>query len=167
VIPDAATKSGALQTGEVDFIDQLQFDQAEVLAKQPNITVSMLTKIYNPFFMPPNALYPPLTTSRLGGHWRSRSTDRRICRWHSCGRMGPALPVVFLCGSPSCTTAGSEPFAHPDLARARALLKESDYKGEPVVLLSSHETLFVGIASDYAAQNLREIGLNIDQIESD
>jgi peptide/nickel transport system substrate-binding protein len=35
------------------------------------------------------------------------------------------------------------------------------------VLLSSHETLYVGMATDYAAQNLREIGLNIDQVESD
>ena len=73
----------------------------------------------------------------------------------------------FVCGSPNGTTAGSETYARPDLARARELLKESGYKGEPVVLLSSHETLFVGMATDYAAENLREIGLNIDQVESD
>jgi peptide/nickel transport system substrate-binding protein len=168
VIPDAATKSGALQTGEVDFIDQVQFDQAEVLAKQPGITVAMLTKIYNPFFIRPNALYPPFDNVKAR-QALALAVNRQEYMQVAFVRPEWGQPCLsfFVCGSPNGTTAGSEPFAHPDLARARELLKESGYKGEPVVLLSSHETLFVGMATDYAAQNLREIGLNIDQVESD
>jgi peptide/nickel transport system substrate-binding protein len=168
VIPDAATKSGALQTGEVDFIDQVQFDQAEVLAKQSGITVAMLTKIYNPFFIRPNALYPPFNNVKAR-QALALAVNRQEYMQVAFVRPEWGQPCLsfFVCGSPNGTTAGSEPYAHPDLTRARELLKESGYKGEPVVLLSSHETLFVGMATDYAAQNLREIGLNIDQVESD
>jgi peptide/nickel transport system substrate-binding protein len=168
VIPDATTKSGALQTGEVDFIDQVQFDQAEVLAKQRDVTVGMLTKIYNPFFIRPNAMYPPFDNvkARQALALAVNRTDYMQVAFVRPEWGQPCLSF-FVCGSPNGTTAGSEAFAHPDLVRARELLKESGYKGEPVVLLSSHETLFVGMATDYAAQNLREIGLNIDQVESD
>lgn len=168
VIPDAATKSAALQTGEVDFIDQVQFDQAEVLANQPGITVGMLTKLYNPFFMRPNALYPPFDNVKAR-QALALAVNRRDYMDVAFVRPEWGQPCLsfFVCGSPNGTTAGSEPFAHPDLERARELLKESGYKGEKVVLLSSHETLFVGMATDYAAENLRQIGLNVDQVESD
>ena len=47
------------------------------------------------------------------------------------------------------------------------MLTESGYKGEKVILLSSHETLFVGLATELAAQNLKQIGLNVEVAESD
>ena len=168
VIPDAATKTGALQTGEVDFIDQVQYDQAEVLAKSPGITVSMLTKLYNPFFLRPNTLYPPFNNVKAR-QALALAVNRQDYMTVAFVRPEWGQPCLsfFVCGSPNGTTVGSEPFAHPALALARELLKESGYEDEKVVLLSSHETLFVGMATDYAAQNLREIGLNIDQVESD
>jgi peptide/nickel transport system substrate-binding protein len=168
VIPDAATKSAALQTGEIDFIDQLQFDQAEVLANRRDITVSTLTKIYNPFFMRPNALYAPFDNvkARQALALAVNQQDYMAVAFVRPEWGQPCLSY-FVCGGPNGTTAGSDMFAHPDLARARVLLKESGYKGEPVVLLSSHETLFVGMATDLALQNLRQIGLNVDQVESD
>jgi peptide/nickel transport system substrate-binding protein len=94
VIPDAATKSAALQTGEVDFIDQLPFDQAEIMAARKDITVSTLTKTFNPFFMRPNTLYPPFDNVR---RWHWRSTKRTTWRLRSSGRNGanPANRSLF------------------------------------------------------------------------
>ena len=168
VIPDAATKSAALQTGEVDFIDQLPFDQAEVLAKQPHITVGTLSKTFNPFFMRPNSLYPPFDNpkARQALALAVPQADYMAVSFVQPEWGQPCLSY-FVCGSPNGITDGSAPYAHPDLARARTLLAESGYKGEPVILLSSHETLFVGMASDYALQNLRQIELNVQQAESD
>ena len=101
VIPDAATKSGALQTGEVDFIDQLQFDQAEVLAKQPGITVAMLTKIYNPFFIRPNALYPPFDNVKAR-QALALAVDRQAYMQVAFVRPEWGQPCLsfFVCGSP-------------------------------------------------------------------
>lgn len=168
VIPDAATKTAALEAGEVDFIDQLQFDQAEPLEGRKGITVSTLSKIYNPFFMRPNSLYPPFD-NEMARQALALAVDQPdyMAVAFNKPEWGRPCHSFFVCGSPNDTTAGAEPYLRPDLARARQLLAASGYKGQKVVLLSSHETLFVGMASDYAAQALKQIGLNIDQEESD
>jgi peptide/nickel transport system substrate-binding protein len=168
VIPDAATKSAALQAGEIDFIDQLQFDQAEALQGRKDLTVAALSQIYNPFFMRPNSLYPPFDNpkARQALALAINQADYMAVAFNKPEWGRPCLSF-FVCGSPNATTAGSEPYSHHDLDRARKLLAESGYRGEKVVLLSSHETLFVGMAADYAMQNLRQIGLNVEQAESD
>jgi peptide/nickel transport system substrate-binding protein len=168
VIPDAATKTAALQTGEVDFLDQVPFDQAELLLNQKDVTVSTLTQVFSPFFMRPNSLYPPFDNAKAR-QALALAVNQADYMAVSFVRPEWGVPCLsfFVCGSPNGITDGSEPYAHPDLERARQLLAESGYKGEPVVLLSSHESLFVGMAADYAAQNLKQIGLNIQESESD
>ena len=51
--------AAALTTGELDFIDQLPFDQAPMLEKRAGITVSTLSLTFNSVFLRPNSLYPP------------------------------------------------------------------------------------------------------------
>ena len=168
VMPDASTKALALQTGEVDFIDALAFDQAEVLAERPGITVGRLSNTYNTFFIRPNALYPPFDNpkARQALALAVNQVDYMTVSFVKPDWGQPCLSF-FVCGSPNGITTGSAPYAHQDLARARQLLIESGYKGEPVVLINSHETLFVGQAGDFAADNLKQIGLNIEVAESD
>ena len=156
VIPDAATKSGALQTGEVDFIDQLQFDQAEVLAKRPGCTVCDAVEDLQSILLRPNALVSAVRQREGTAGAGAGGQPAEYMRSRSCGRNGASrVRSFFVCGSPNGITAGAEPYANPDLTRARQLLKESGYKGEPMTLMSSHETLFVGMAADYAAKNSR------------
>ncbi|HVY14779.1 MAG TPA: ABC transporter substrate-binding protein [Rhodopila sp.] len=168
VIPDAATKTAALQTGEVDFIDQLPFDQADILVGSKDITVSTLSKIYNPFFMRPNTLYPPFNDprARQALALAINQADYMAVSFVRPEWGKPCLSF-FVCGSPNGVTDGSQPYAKQNLARARQLLQESGYKGEPVILTTSHETLFVGMAADYAMQNLKQIGLNVQEADSD
>jgi peptide/nickel transport system substrate-binding protein len=168
IIPDAATKTAALQTGEVDFVDQLPFDQADILVGNKDVTVARLSKIDNPFFMRPNTLYPPFNDARAR-QALALAVDQPDYMAVSFVRPEWGKPCLsfFVCGGPNGVTYGSEPYAKPDLERARKLLQDSGYKGEPVILTTSHETLFVGMAGDYAAQNLKQIGLNVQAAESD
>ncbi len=168
VMPDAATKATAIETGEIDFIDQLPFDQAEVLSGRPGVTVAALSKIYNPFFMRPNTLYPPFNNekARQALALAINQPDYMAVSFVR-PEWGQPCHSFFVCGSPNGITAGSEPYQQQNLDKARQLLAESGYKGEKVVLLSSHETLFVGMATELAAQNLKQIGLNIEVAESD
>jgi peptide/nickel transport system substrate-binding protein len=168
VLPDAATKAAALQAGEIDFIDQVPFDQAEAMTGRRGITVAALSRIYNPFFMRPNSLYPPFDNAdaRRALALAIHQPDYMAVSFVRPEWGQPCLSF-FVCGSPNGTTAGSEPYARQNLAEARRLLERSGYRGEPVVLLNSRETLFVGMAGELAAQNLREAGFNIVLAESD
>ncbi len=168
VMPDASTKSAALQKGEVDFIDALAFDQAEVLARRPGVTVGRLSNTYNTFFMRPNALHPPFDKpeARQALALAINQVDYMTVSFVQPDWGQPCLSF-FVCGSPNGITTGSAPYAAQDLVRARALLAASGYKNERVVLINSHETLFVGMAGDFAAENLKQIGLNVEVAESD
>ncbi|WP_158742955.1 ABC transporter substrate-binding protein [Acidisphaera sp. L21] len=168
VMPDASVKSSALQTGEIDFIDALAFDQAEVLSKRRGITVGRLSDTYNTFFMRPNALFPPFNNpkARQALMLAINQPDYMAVSFVKPDWGQPCLSF-FVCGSPNGITTGSAPYAHQDFARAKQLLADAGYKGEKVTLINSHETLFVGMAGDFAADNLKQIGLNVDTIESD
>ncbi len=167
-IPDAATKSAALTTGEVDIVDQLPFDQADVLVNNKDVTVFVSSKIYNPFFLRPNALYPPFDNPKAR-QALALAVNQADYMAVSFVRPEWGLPCrsFFVCGSPNGITDGAQPYVKPDLERAKRLLAESGYKGEPVTIVTSHETLFIGMAADYATEELKKIGLNIQEVNSD
>jgi peptide/nickel transport system substrate-binding protein len=167
-IPDAATKSAALTTGEVDIVDQLPFDQADVLVDNKDVVVFVSSQIFNPFFLRPNALHPPFDNPKAR-QALALAVNRADYMAVSFVRPEWGKPCLsfFVCGSPNGVINGSEPYAKPDLERAKQLLAESGYKGEPVTLITSHETLFIGMAADYATEELKKIGLNVQEVNSD
>ncbi|MDJ0391674.1 ABC transporter substrate-binding protein [Roseomonas sp. E05] len=168
VMPDASTKANALMAGEIDFIDQVPFEQAELLASRRDITVSSLSRIYNTFFMRPNSLYPPFDNVKAR-QALALAVNQPEYMAVSFVRPEWGQPCLsfFVCGSPNGVTDGSEPYQKTDLEKARQLLAESGYKGEKVVLLNSRDVLFVAQSTDLAAENLRKIGLNIEMVEAD
>src|SRR5258707_15733299 len=72
----------------------------------------------------------------------------------------------FVCGSPNETEAGSEPYQKQDLARAKALLAESGYKGEKGTLINTHEIPSIGALGDVTAKNLRQLGANVENADT-
>ncbi len=168
ILPDPATKASALQTGEIDFIDQLPFDQAPMLEKQAGITVSTLSLTFNPVFLRPNSLYPPFDNpkARQALALMINQQDYMLAAFAD-PRWGQPCHSYFVCGSPNGVTTGSEPFAQQNIARAKQLLAEAGYHGEKVVLLSTREVAYVGALADVAADEMKKIGINVDVAESD
>jgi peptide/nickel transport system substrate-binding protein len=166
-LPDSATKAAALQSGEIDFVDQVPFDQALILEHMPNITVASAST-FNPVFIRPNTLYPPFNDPRARQALALMidQTDYMIAAFAD-PRWGKNCDSFFVCGSPNGVTDGSEPYRKQDIGLARMLLAETGYKGEPVVLATSHEVTYVGVIADVLADNLRRIGVNVDMADSD
>jgi len=68
---------------------------------------------------------------------------------------------VFACGGPYATKIGAEPIMEHDLARARQLVKESGYDGQPIVLLHVTEIPVVNAAAIVTRQRLESIGFKV------
>jgi len=168
VLPDGFTKSGALQRGEVDMIDQLPHDQVPILEKSPGVVLRGVTQLDYTAAIRPNSLYPPFNDQKArqalalivsqadylsaaygDPHW-----------WRTCYGF-------FVCGSPNETEAGSEAYRQPDLARAKALFAEAGYKGEKIRLINTHEISAIGALGDVTAATLKEIGVNVEIADSD
>jgi peptide/nickel transport system substrate-binding protein len=67
-----------------------------------------------------------------------------------------------VCGSTLGTQIASEPYQKPDPARAKQLLAEAGYKGEPIVIVGTPQLPIISIVSQIMAQKLRDIGANVD-----
>ncbi len=169
VLPDSFTKSGALQRGEVDMVDQLPQDQLAILEHAPGIVIEQGVNPIDAYgIIRPNSLYPPFNNPKA----------RQALALPSTSAITPAPPLATSIGgahagrsssaaAPDGTEAGSENYRRQDLARAKALLAESGYKGEKIVMLTTQEIPSIAALGDVTADNLRKIGVNVDIAVSD
>ena len=168
VLPDPTTKATALQSGEIDIIDQTPHDQAGFLEKAPGIVVGLLAKIANYGLLRPNSLYPPFDNAKARqalammvnqeDYMAAAFGDKKW--WEAC-------LSYFVCASPNSTEAGADAYRKPNIERAKELLAESGYKGEKIIMLNTHEIASIGALGDVTAANLRAIGMNVEIVETD
>jgi peptide/nickel transport system substrate-binding protein len=168
VLPDSFTRSGALQRGEVDMIDQLPQDQIPVLEHLPGIVIGRVALIDAYGIIRPNQLYPPFNNPKARQALALMVNQREYASaafgdqrwWRECWSF-------FVCGSANGTEVGSESYRRQDLARAKQLLAESGYNGEKIVLITTQEIPSISALGDVTADNLRKIGANVEVAVSD
>ena len=168
IIPDSSTAFSALRRGEVDFLDGPALDLIPTVANDRNIVVGEVWPIETYAVLRFNHLHPPFNNVKARqavAHAVSQQDymaaaygDQKY--WRECY-------AFWVCGSPNGIEVGSEPFRKPDLAKARALLKESGYAGEPVVLIGGSDIPAYQQMSLVTADLFKRIGLNVDMQMSD
>ena len=67
-----------------------------------------------------------------------------------------------VCGSLLGTEVGSEPYRKTDVVKAKQLLAEAGYKGEPVIVLGTPQLPIINVMSQLLAQRPRDAGVNVD-----
>jgi peptide/nickel transport system substrate-binding protein len=168
VLPDAVTKAAALQAGEIDILDQVPHDIAAPLERNPDITVADLSPLGRYGLIRPNHLYPPFNDVRAR-QALALLVDQREYASAAIGepKWWSVCYSFFVCGSPNGTEVGSDAVRQKNVERAKQLLKEAGYKGEPLVIINSHEIPSIGALGDVTTANLRAAGINVDLREVD
>ncbi len=168
IIPDASTAFSALRRGEVDFLDGPALDLIPTVANDRDIVVGEVWPIETYAVLRFNHLFPPFDNVKARQAVASAVSQRDYMAaayadqkyWRECY-------AFWVCGSPNGTEIGSEPYRKPNLARARALLKESGYAGEPVVLIGGSDIPAYQQMSLVTADLFKQIGLKVDLQLSD
>jgi peptide/nickel transport system substrate-binding protein len=163
ILPDAATAAAALQTGEIDIWEQPAQDLIPAISRSRDIRVERYTDLANQVMLRPNHLHPPFNDprARLALAYLTDQADFLAAGfgderfWRRCNS-------YFICGSPNGTEAGTEGYARPNVETARRLLAEAGYRGEKVVLVTSHDIAPIGRMAEVAADALRRGGINVD-----
>jgi peptide/nickel transport system substrate-binding protein len=167
-IPDPSTATNALVAGEVDMLETPTHDMIPVLKRNANVTIQRGDPLGNVGTLRPNHLHPPFNHVKarqalaylidqedyLRASVSSDPSDWKVC-WS-----------LFVCGSPNDTAIGSEAYtagtrAERD-AKAKQLLAEAGYKGEPIVILQATDFPIFSAASLVLAASLKRIGANPD-----
>jgi peptide/nickel transport system substrate-binding protein len=164
IIPDPATAAAALRAGEMDWWERATPDLLPALRREAQLAVEIPDPLGFISTLRMNHLQPPFDNPGLrravlpavnqADYMQAvMGTDRFL--W----RTGVG---VFTPGTPLASDAGLGAMAF-DLDRARRLVAESGYRGEPVVVLAATDVPAVAALSAVGIDMLRRIGLTVDE----
>nr|WP_235034924.1 ABC transporter substrate-binding protein [Roseomonas sp. 18066] len=165
VMPDSATAMGALQNGEVDWIQRPDYDLLATMRKMRNVRVAVHDKVGVIAMLGINHIHPPFDNPKL-----LRAVLSAINQADYMAAAIGAEPElfripcgVFTPGLPMANDAGMQALTSPrDLARSRQLVQESGYKGERVVVMSPSDYPVQAAFAQVTVDLLKQLGLNIE-----
>ncbi len=162
-IPDTNTATQALLAGEVDAYEIPPIDLLPVLEADPNIVIKVLDPLGKMGHIRPNFLYPPFNNVKARQALQLL-VDQKAFLAAQVGnpKYEKVCYAVFMCDSPFATDAYSEPWQKQDKERAKQLMAESGYKGEPVVVLVPTDQQIIYNNVLVMIDLLKEIGVNVD-----
>ncbi|MBI1779522.1 MAG: ABC transporter substrate-binding protein [Proteobacteria bacterium] len=167
-IPDPGTAANALGAGEIDLWENPTADLVPLLRRNPNVIIQRGDPLGNVGTLRPNHLHPPFNDVRarralgllidqedyLRSSISNDPNDWRVC-WS-----------LFVCGSPNATLAGAEFYSSGSRAerdaKAKQLLADAGYKGEPIVILQATDYPIFNAAALVQADALKRIGAKVD-----
>jgi len=168
-IPDAATAAAALNTGEIDWWQQLPPDLIPLLAKNKDVKIENTDPLGSIGLMRFNHLQPPFNNQKLRQAVLV-ALDQNDYAIAVAGdpKNGKPCASYFTCGTPLANTAGSEALTGKrDLEKAKALVQASGYKGEKVIVLDATDQPIVHAQALVTADLFRKIGINAELAASD
>jgi peptide/nickel transport system substrate-binding protein len=170
-IPDSQTAVQALIRGEVDFYEYVPTDMIPVLEKERNITVKIINVGGFTPILRPNHLVAPTNNPKVRqAMLYAMNQSDSLAAMVGNKSLEKECWAVFACGFPLETNAGVGDWGKPspsNLDKAKALLKEAGYNGEPIVLMNPTEFLVISAMTVMSSQQLKNAGFNIDMQNMD
>jgi peptide/nickel transport system substrate-binding protein len=164
VIPDASTAASALESGAIDYMQYAPFDYLARMERDRRLKVMNFTGAH-----------------MFTGHYRINTASkpfddpaiRRVLlklvdQNEVMAGLGLDKPYAqscaafFICGSPYETDAGTAPLKDPSIEAAAAMLKQTAYAGEPVIVLVASDLEAPKISSQILADRLQRAGFKVD-----
>jgi peptide/nickel transport system substrate-binding protein len=166
-IPDTVTAYQALKSGEVDAWENAANDYLPDLASNPN--VKLLDRARFIGTMRFNWLQPPFDNIKMrqavlqvinqSDYMAAMAGDPS--NWRTCYS-------VYACFDGDGETRGSQALGGPrDYEKAKKLVAEAGYKGEPIVLLDPADIPQLHAEALVTADMLKRLGLNVDVVSSE
>ena len=168
-VPDVASRVAQMETGELDYADDLSADAYDRLLKSPTAR-PVIGKLYLWIIMVLNKKEGLMTNQKLRQAMQAALDMESVMKVAAGGRseffrLGSSLvpPEVVAWH----TNLPGLPYNIKDKARAKALLQEAGYKGEPIRVLTSQEYKWMYDTAIVTKQQLEEIGMNVELIVVD
>jgi peptide/nickel transport system substrate-binding protein len=168
-IPDPQTAVNALQSGELDFMEQPPFELLPVLAADASLEVKQLDPLGFQTLGRMNFLYPPFDNVKIRRAAFLALNQKDVldalvgdpAYYRICG-------AIFGCGTPMATEEGADSLTKGNgLEEAKRLLAESGYDGTPIALMAATDVVSLKAQPIVAAELLRKAGFKVDVQASD
>ena len=162
VLNDAQTQANAIVNGEVDLIEWLPAEQYAALKANPKIDFANLVP-KGSFALHLNHLIPPFNNPKIAQAAFMALNQEALMRAQMVSRdLYNPNPSFYPTGSPYWSDKTSYFTGKPQFDRAKALLKEAGYKGEPVVILYPANFAVLNKFPPVLAALLKQAGFNVE-----
>jgi len=161
-LPDPSTVTQALMKGEIDIIDPPPGDLIPLLRANKDVTVEVLNAAGVIGTIRPNSLVPPFNNPKARQALQLLM-DQKM--YNAAIAASPEFAqecyALFVCTTPYATDVASGPWREPNMEKAKQLLAEAGYKGEPIILLDPADQADIHTLALITADQLRRIGVNV------
>jgi peptide/nickel transport system substrate-binding protein len=163
-VPDVATRVAQIETGELDFADDLNIDAYDRLTRSANAR-PIVAKPYYWLVAVLNKKEGLMTNQKLRQAWQAAIDIEPIMKAVAGGRsefyrMDSSL--AFVENTPWYVKLDGLPWNERNKAKAQRLLKEAGYKGEPIRFLATQEYKWMYDFALVTKQQLEDAGFTID-----
>jgi peptide/nickel transport system substrate-binding protein len=165
MIPDAATATNALVTGEIDWLEMPLPDLLPILRRAPNVKIGRLDEYGFISSLRPNHVITPTDNVKIRRAIRAAIDQREVMQAVMGGDPESAItPMGYLAtGNPDIDLAGIEAFTkRRSPAELKAMFADAGYNGERLVLLHTTDQPFYNAACLVVADSLSRVGVNVD-----
>jgi peptide/nickel transport system substrate-binding protein len=161
-IPDPWEAAEALATGEVDWWQEPPIEFIPKIKQNPDLQTFLVDPLGSQGWLRPNFLHPPFNNRKAREALLHMMDQVTYLAW-AVGQSEYYRPCysVFACGSPYTTRIGAAPMLEHDLTKARQLVQESGYDGQPIVVLKVTDRSFLNAAAVVTRQRLESIGFKV------
>jgi peptide/nickel transport system substrate-binding protein len=163
-VPDAATRVAQIETGELDFADDLDLNAYGRLKQTPGVQ-PIVAKPYYWLVAVFNKKEGLMTNPKLRQAWQAALDMEPIMKNVAGGhaelyRLDSSL--AFAENTPWHTKIKGLPWNEHNLDKARRLLREAGYKGEPIRFMTTQEYKWMYDFALLSKQQLEDAGFTID-----
>jgi peptide/nickel transport system substrate-binding protein len=161
---DAQTAVNALQSGDIDFMENLPFDMLPMLEGNRDLTLNVLNKFGFQTLGRMNFLHPPFDNVKVRRAAMLAMNQKDVLdALVGNAKYQKICGAVFACGTPLETDIGAETLVKGNgMAEAKKLLAESGYDGTPIAVMAPGDVITLKAQPVVAAQLLREAGFKVD-----
>ena len=163
-VPEVATRVAQVETGELEFADDLNLDAYDRLKKNPHVQ-TIVSKPYYWLVAVFNKKEGLMTNQKLRQAWQAALDIEPIMKNVAGGhsefyRMDSSLAPVEI--STWHTKLGGLPWNERNKDKAKRLLQEAGYKREPIRFMTTQEYKWMYDFALLTKQQLEDVGFSID-----
>ncbi|MGY4623615.1 ABC transporter substrate-binding protein [Bradyrhizobium sp. USDA 4486] len=163
-MPDSQTAVNALQSGDIDFMENLPYDMLPVLEANNELKIEVSNKFGFQTLGRMNFLYPPFDNVKVRrAAFLAMNQKDVLDALIGNAKYQKVCGAFFVCDTPLATDVGAETLIKGNgMAEAKKALAESGYDGTPVVIMAPGDVTTLKAQPIVAAQLLREAGFKVD-----
>jgi len=167
-LSDQQTIVNALLAGEIDYVEAPSHDLLPVLKKDANVKLADINPLGNQYAFRYNVLFKPFDNAKVRQAvmvaFNQKDFLEAVIGNPAYYKVCKAL---FPCGSPNSSTKGMDGFLDSNIDRAKALLKEANYDGTPVILMHSTDLAVLTNLAPVAKNLMEKAGIKVDMQSMD